>query len=98
MARKAIRLICVAAWAITAAVWAMVGNTMLEERQRVTPAAQVIVDQFAATYCNLHRATSKADAELQTAESAMVSRLAVAAGVGVLARAEYLKCATLRHF
>lgn len=75
----------------TAAVW--FGSLWYEQSQRVTPAAQVIIDQFASTYCNLHRATSKADADLQTAQSAMVSRLAVNAGVGVLARAEYLKCA-----
>ncbi len=82
-------LALLAGW--TAAIW--FGSAWYEQAQHVTPATQVIIDQFAATYCGLHRATSKADADLQTAQSAMISRLAVSAGVGLLARAEYLKCA-----
>ncbi len=75
----------------TTAVW--FGSGWYYQAQHVTPASQAIVDQFAATYCNLHHATSKTDADLQTVQSAMISRLAVSAGVGLLARAEYLKCA-----
>jgi len=56
-------------------------------------AGRAIVDQFAATYCNLHPAQSKADADLQSAMAGLMSRMSIDAGVGLVAREAYLKCA-----
>lgn len=78
-----------ALWTLT--VW--FGSAIYQQAQHVGPAEQVIIDQFAATYCGLRPATSKADADLQAAVSGLVSRMSVAAGVGMVARARYLECA-----
>lgn len=75
----------------SAGVW--FGSAIYYEARRIGPAEQVIVDQFAATYCALRPATSKADADTQAAVAGLVSRMSVAAGVGVIARARYLECA-----
>jgi len=83
----------VALLVITLAVWVFacgVAMSIATQARHAMPAERVIIEQFVATYCGLHMAKSQQEADKMIAESALISRMAIRAGVGVAARAAYL--------